>query len=152
MVNQGVKVAVQAVMAIVILVLGVWLYRSITEPWEAIEREREVTAMTQERMSQVRTALVRYERTEDRFPESLDSLMIWVRSDSVIMANPDSIFESAGFNVDSLIYSPRTSKEFGYALNDTGRVAIYLLQDPDSDDHIGSELPDVTLLNAASWE
>ena len=139
-------------MAVVIVGLGYWLYDSITGPWEAIERERAVTAMTQDRMSLVRTALVRYERVEDRFPGNLDSLMMWVRTDSLIMSNPDSVFGSTNVNIDSLIYSPRTGRGFVYALNDTGRVAIYLLKDPDSDDQIGSEVPDITLLNAASWE
>ena len=155
MASHNVKVAIvaiQAVMAVVIVVLIIWLYESLTGPWEAVERQQEVTAITQQRMSQVRQALVRYERTEDRFPGNLDSLMMWVRADSTIMANPDSIFEAVDFNLDSLIFSPRTGKEFIYALNDTGRVAIYLLQDPDTDDHIGSEIPDITLLNAASWE
>lgn len=152
MVSHSVKVAIQAVMAVVIVVLFVWLVESIIGPWRAVEREREITAMTQQRMSQVRLALVRYERTEDRFPGNLDSLMMWVRADSIIMSSPDSIFETVGFNLDSLIFSPRTGKEFIYALNDTGRVAIYLLKDPDTDDHIGSDIPDITLLNAASWE
>ena len=152
MVSHSVKVAIQAVMAVVIVVLFVWLVESIIGPWRAVEREREITAMTQQRMSQVRLALVRYERIEDRFPGNLDSLMMWVRTDSIIMSSPDSIFETVGFNLDSLVFSPRTGKEFIYALNDTGRVAIYLLKDPDTDDHIGSDIPDITLLNAASWE
>jgi hypothetical protein len=74
-----------------------------------------------------------------------------VRTDSVVSTKTDSLF-GEGFNPDSLVYSPRTGSMFEYALNDTGRVAIYLLKDPDTDDHIGSLIPDVTLLNAASWE
>ena len=77
--------------------------------------------------------------------------MIWVRADSTIQANPDSVF-GASFNLDSLFFSPRTGSRFLYTLNDTGRVKIYYLKDPDTDDHIGSESPDVTQLNAASWE
>ncbi len=103
-------------------------------------------------MAYVRTALVRHERMEDRFPRTIDSLVIWVMQDSLTMANPDSIFDIAGINVDSLVYSPRTGRKFEYSLNDTGRVAVYLLLDPDSDDRIGSATPDVTQLNAASWE
>ena len=77
--------------------------------------------------------------------------MIWLKTDSLTVANLDSLF-GASFNPDSLYYSPRTGNAFLYALNDTGRVAIYLLKDPDSDDQIGAETPDVTQLNAASWE
>lgn len=138
-------------MAVLIVVLGVWLYRSITDPWEAIERQQALTESTRQQMVHVRTALTRYEREEDHFPSSLDSLVLWIRSDSLISADPQSVFNTDVY-LDSLIFSPRTGKTFNYALNDTGRVDIYLLQDPDSEDHIGSEIPDITLLNAASWE
>jgi hypothetical protein len=56
------------------------------------------------------------------------------------------------FPYDSLVFSPRTGKRFSYAINDTARVNTYLLQDPDSNDKIGTLLADVTLVNAASWE
>ena len=150
--GQGVKIVIQIVLGLVIIALGYWLYVSITEPWDAVERERAITAMTRDQMGKVRIALIRHERVEDHFPGTLDSLLIWMRQDSLIQANPDSVFEAAGINIDSLFYSPRTGAKFIYALNDTGRVKIYLLKDPDSDDQIGSETPDVTQLNAASWE
>ena len=150
--GQAVKIVIQIVLGLVIIALGYWLYISITEPWEAIERERAVTAMTRDQMDKVRIALIRHERVEDRFPGTLDSLLLWVRQDSIIQSNPDSVFGMAGFNLDSLLYSPRSGSKFLYSLNDTGRVKIYLLKDPDSDDQIGSETPDVTQLNAASWE
>ena len=150
--GQAVKIVIQIVLGLVIIALGYWLYISITEPWEAIERERAVTAMTRDQMDKVRIALIRHERVEDRFPGTLDSLLLWVRQDSIIQSNPDSVFGMVGFNLDSLLYSPRSGSRFLYSLNDTGRVKIYLLKDPDSDDQIGSETPDVTQLNAASWE
>ena len=150
--GQAVKIVIQIVLGLVIIALCYWLYISITEPWDAIERERAVTAMTRDQMDKVRIALIRHERVEDRFPGTLDSLLIWVRQDSVIQSNPDSVFEMVGINLDSLLYSPRTGSKFLYSLNDTGRVKIYMLKDPDTDDRIGSETPDVTQLNAASWE
>ncbi len=151
MVNHNVKIAIQALMAVLIVVLGYWLYRSITEPWKAVEREQALTQSTRQQMIQVRTAITYYEREEDRFPVSLDSLILWLHSDSLMAVDPQNVFD-ADIAVDSLIYSPRTGNAFEYALNDTGRVAIYLLRDPDSDDYIGSDIPDITLLNAASWE
>ena len=54
--------------------------------------------------------------------------------------------------LDSLKFSPRTGKMWTYTANDTARVKTYLLEDPDSDDRIGTLLADITLLNAASWE
>lgn len=149
--SQGIRVGIQIVLAIVIVGLAYWLYLSITEPWKVVERQEELTERTRERMDEIRTALIRYEEREDRFPYTLDSLQTWVRTDSVIGAHSDSLF-GANFNPDSLIYSPRTGKQFEYAVNDTARVMMYELKDPDSRDVIGTLAPDPTELNAASWE
>lgn len=149
--SQGLRTALQILLAVIIVVLAYFLYVSITEPYEVIERQKELTELTRERMIDVRSALVQFEQRNDRFPSSLDSLLIWINQDSTGMAVADSLY-GGEFVRDSLLTSPRTGKTFNYALNDTGRVAIYVLKDPDSDDQIGSEIPDVTLLNAASWQ
>jgi hypothetical protein len=143
--------AIQAGLAVVILVLAYFLYDAITSPWAAIKQEQAVTAETRRRMDDVRVALRHFEETNGRFPKSVDSLAMFIRMDSVVSANPDSIF-GAGFRPDSFLYSPRSKQMFQYVLNDTSRVKIYLLKDPDSDDHIGSDQPDITQLHAASWE
>ncbi len=148
--SQGLRIAIQVLLGIAILALGYWLYVSITAPWVAVEQERAITAETRGQMGKVRIALIRHERALDKFPSTLDSLVIWVRTDSATVANWDSLY---GVNPDSMLYSPRTGNRFLYTLIDTGRVAIYLLKDPDSDDQIGSTNPDdITTLNAASWE
>ena len=149
--SQGIRAAIQVLLALVIIALAYFLYVSITAPYAKVERAREITERTRDRMELVRTSLITYEREEDDFPGTLDSLVMWVRSDSFMVANRDSLL-GTNLLLDSLIYSPRTGSRFLYTLNDTGRVAIYLLKDPDSEDQIGSELPDVTQLNAASWE
>ncbi len=149
--SQGLQTALQVVLAIVIVVLAYILYVSITEPYARVERQKEMTEMTRERMRDVRSALVTYERRNDRFLSTLDSLLMWVKEDSFMQAKSDSIF-GAELNVDSLIFSPRTGKMFEYTLNDTSRVSTYLLKDPDSGDAIGTTTGDVTLLNAANWE
>jgi len=149
--SQGLKIGIQILLGLVIVALAYWLYVSITAPWDAVEQQREVTRQTRLRMDKVRAALIRYERQQDRYPYALDSLLIWVKTDSLTSANLDSLF-GADFDPDSMLFSPRTGNRFLYSVNDTGRVAIYLLKDPDTDDQIGSEIPDVTQLNAASWE
>lgn len=149
--SQGIQTALQVVLAIVIVVLAYVLYVSITEPYDRIERQKEITEMTRERMRDVRSALVTYERQHDRFLSTLDSLLMWVKEDSFMVAKSDSIF-GAELAVDSLIFSPRTGNKFEYTLNDTSRVSTYLLKDPDSNDAIGTTTGDVTLLNAANWE
>lgn len=149
--SQGIRIGIQIILGLAIVGLGYWLYVSITEPWQVIERQEELTQMTRERMSDVRSALRRYEERNDRFPSTLDSLHVWVRTDSTIQAQRDSLF-GADANLDSLIFSPRTGSPFEYAVNDTARVMMYELRDPDSNDRIGTLQPDPTELNAATWE
>ncbi|CAM3230898.1 hypothetical protein [Rhodothermus bifroesti] len=144
------RLLLQLVLGLVIVVLAYYLYVSITEPYQAVRREQALTRLTRDRMIDVRTALIRYQSLYERFPSTLDSLVLWVRADSFMMAKADSLF-GPGFIVDSMIFSPRGGK-FEYVVNDTGRVDIYYLKDPHSDDHIGALEPDVTKLNAASWE
>lgn len=149
--SRGLRLGLQAVLAVVIIALAYWLYLSITEPYEVIEQQRAMTERTRDRMDDVRTALIQYDRRNNRYPHTLDSLVTFVREDSLMALRRDSIF-GPEFNPDSLIYSPRTGRQFEYVVNDTSNVRIYLLEDPDSDDRIGSERPDVTRINAASWE
>jgi len=147
--------AIQVVLAIIIVVLGYILYESITEPYKEIERQKQLTQLTRQRMSQLRSLLVYYQQKTGHFPPSLDSLITYLKQDSLFLAKQDSILglpEGAQVVLDSLLYSPRSRQPFIYILNDTSRIEIYLLKSPDSPDSIGSRYPDVTLLNAASWE
>ncbi len=149
--SQNTRTLIQVALGILILCMGYFLYISITEPWAAVERQEELTEDTRLRMSNIRAALIRFDEQTGRFPGSLDSLHTWVQTDSATQAHRDSIFGS-GTNLDSFIFSPRTGAQFEYEINDTSRVMIYLLSDPDSDDEIGSLEPDPTRLNAATWE
>jgi len=146
-----IQTAIQALLVVVILGLTYFLYQSITEPYERIEREQRLTEQTRQRMTNVRTALVDYERDSASYPDSLNLLLQHVRGDSILSARQDSVFGSS-VNFDSLLFSPRTGNRFQYAVSDTGRVETYLLEDPDSDDQIGTLTGDPTQANAASWE
>lgn len=150
--SQGLRTGIQIGLGIAIIALTYFLYVSITEPYEAIEREQEVTQQTRQRMDHVRKALIQYERETDRFPGSLDSLITYMRADTTF--SPDSLYQDieGEVNIDSILYSPRTGSAFEYTVNDTGAVDIYLLKDPDSEDQIGATDPDPTQINAASWE
>jgi len=149
--SRGVQTALQVILAIAIVGLMYFLYVSITAPYEAVERQKEVTEQTRARMDQVRTAMIEYNRLNGRYLSTLDSLVMWLSTDSAMVAGADSIF-GAGFMVDSLPFSPRTGNMFELAVNDTSRTSTYRLSDPDSDDYIGTTSGDVTELNAASWE
>lgn len=156
--NNAVRTGLQVLLAIVIVVLVYVLFRTIQEPQEAYERELAVTEATRARMSDIRSAMRTYERQYDRYPTTLDSLVQVVEADSFFLAKRDSIFGLGGertyaFYPDSLPYSPRGGR-FNLTVVDTSDVAVYLLEDPGSDDYIGTTDPSraAGMLNAASWE
>ncbi len=151
MASSGLRTGIQLGLAVVILGLSYVLYVSLTAPYEKIERQRELTEQARTRMELLRTALVQYERTYDRFPGTLDSLTFYIQ-DSLSAGRRDSLFRRDLPPVDTLLVSPRTDARFEYAVSDTGRVPTYLLEDPGTDDRIGTLSGDPTEANVASWE
>jgi len=146
------------VLGVVILVLFYFLYDAIVGPYQKVLEREAMTERVRHNMDNIRDALQIYEERKETFPPTdggLDSLVAFLKTDSLMIANGDSLFkpmEPDVYNPDSLIYSPRPPhKKFEYTLNDTLRPNIYLLKDPDSEDRIG-DLEKTTLLNAASWE
>ena len=156
--NDTVRTVLQIVLAIVIVVLGYVLYSSIRGPQQRYERELALTETTRARMGALRDAMRTYERQYDRFPTTLDSLVMAIESDSFFVAKRDSIFnlnEGATLNTDSLLRSPRDGRfDLTVVRDDSTGVEVYLLEDPASDDYIGTDDPTraAGMLNAASWE
>lgn len=150
---------ISIILAIIIIGLGYWLYRSIVDPYQDVIEREQMTEQVRYRMGTVRDALIQYESQLDSFPPSeggLDSLVAFLKTDSLMQLQADSLFQpmdtTQQFNPDSLIISPRPPhSRFEYSLNDTLKPPIYLLKDPDTEDKIGS-LENTTELNAASWE
>ncbi len=149
--SGAIQTGIQVLLGIVIVGLAYFLYQSITEPYDRIERQQQLTEETRQRMTNIRTALVDYERDSAYYPDSLNLLLQHVRNDTILSTRQDSVFGSA-LNLDSLLYSPRSGDRFQYTLSDTGRVETYLLEDPESDDRIGTLTGDPTQQNASSWE
>lgn len=149
--SQGLRTGIQVVLAIIIIGLAYVLYQSITEPYDRIQRQQQLTEQTRQRMSAIRTALIEYERDSTTYPDSLELLLAHVQRDSALQVEYDSLL-GANFTLDSLLHSPRTGSRFLYTVNDTGRVETYLLEDPDSEDQIGTLSGDVTQTNSANWE
>lgn len=146
------------IFGIVIIILGYFLYHAIVDPYQQVIKQQQMTERVRQRMSNVRDALQQYKTRNGEFPPSdggLDSLVQFLETDSLMVANGDTLFKEMApstYSPDSITYSPRPPHHrFEYALNDSLNPEIYLLQDPDSDDQIGS-LDKTTLLNAASWE
>lgn len=149
--SSGVRTGIQLLLVLAIAVLSYWLYHSLTAPYEAVERERAATERTRRRMAFIRTEMVRYEAAHGRYPSSLDTLVLFVKQDSLAHTDYDSVPEG-DFVPDSLPFSPRTGKPFILIVRDTEGVATYLLKDPDSNDRIGTLTPDAMRINTASWE
>ncbi|HKJ30389.1 MAG TPA: hypothetical protein VKA34_01120 [Balneolales bacterium] len=146
---------ISAVLIIVIIGLGYWLYRSIVDPYQKVLRSKAMTKEVHTRMSNIRSVLIKYKNRKQNFPPSLDSLVVFLKTDSVIKAQGASLFKKTigHYNPDSLIYSPRPPHhEFYYARNDTSNPQLYLLRDPDDSTNTIGSLTQTTLLNAASWE
>jgi hypothetical protein len=147
------------VLAFIIAGLGYYLYHSIVAPYQEVIEREQMTERVRHQMGNIRDALVRYERQTGNFPATeggLDTLVTYLKTDSMMVAIGDSLFQPLSandvYNPDSLIYSKRPPhKRFEYTLNDTLRPQIYILEDPDTDDKVGS-LEKTTLLNAGSWE
>lgn len=150
---------ISIVLGVIIIVLGWYLYHSIVDPYQEVIEREQMTKKVRHNMGLVRDALVIYERRKDEFPPTeggLDTLVSFLKTDSAMVANGDSLFAPLNpnetYKPDSLIYSPRPPhKKFEYTLNDTLRPEIYVLKDPDTEDKIGS-LTETTMLNAGTWE
>ena len=143
------------VLGIIIIGLSFWLYDSLITPYQKVKDREAMTEKVREHLLDAKDALIQYENNNDTFPPSeggLDSLVSFLKADSMMIVMGDSLFGRTMdvYNPDSLIYSPRTGNRFEYALNDTLRPQIYLLEDPDTDDAIGS-LERTTMRNAPNW-
>jgi type II secretory pathway pseudopilin PulG len=145
------------VLGIIIIVLGYMLYDAIVGPYQQVIDRREMTERVRHRMLNVKDALVQYNRDKGHFPPTeggLDTLVKFLKTDSTMIAMGDSLFTPMppdNYDADSLIHSPRPPhKRFKYALNDSLTRELYLLEDPDTEDKIGS-LENTTSLNAPNW-
>ena len=138
------------VLLIVIIGLGFWLYTSITGPWKEVQEERRVTEQVRNHMTAINNAIRYHNEQRGRFPANTDSLIIFLETDSLFQADPNEILRNRNVNLGNLLRSPRTGSVFTYALNDTVRPPLYLLEDPDTDDRIGT-LTRVTDRGASSW-
>jgi type II secretory pathway pseudopilin PulG len=152
---SGSDLAIRALLGLLIVGLVVVLFFVTVVPAQRAAAAERETELTRERMSDLRTALIAYRDSLEGYPSTLDSLVLFVRTDSAFNAQIEAEEERLRpINVDSLVYSPRTGARFNYeVVQDTSGVEIYWLGDPDMEaDSIGSRDPNPALRNAASWE
>ncbi len=144
------------VLSLIIVALSWWLYDSIVTPYQVVEARKAETEGARNRMLSLKDALVQYEAKYGHFPPTdggLDSVVTYLSTDSLMVALGDSLFYQIPpltYSPESIILSPRTNTQFSYTHNDTIRPPLYLLEDPDSDDAIGS-LSRTTMRNAPNW-
>jgi type II secretory pathway pseudopilin PulG len=145
---------ISIILSIVIIGLSYVLYDSIVTPYQTRLAEIETETRVRERMTSIRDALIAYQRDKGKYPPSLDSIQVFLETNSRMIAGRDTLFVTPlnpTFDLATFLNSPRSNTRFEYTLNDTLRPMIYLLKDPDSEDVIGS-LERTTRLNAPSWD
>lgn len=150
--SQTKRVTIEVILAIVIVGLAYWLYETITTPAEELAQRERQTEMTRERLDIIRQAMIGYEQERDRYPGTLDSLVMFIEQDSMLRARLQREY-GGDLMLDSLPFSPRTGKRFDLTTIDTLDIPVYKVTDPDQPmDFIGTLNPDPTEANRASWE
>lgn len=144
-------------LGVIIIGMGYYLYISIVGPYQEVLDEREMVERERHRMEVARDAIVQYNRRRGNYPPTeggLDSLVAFLKTDSLMVADGERLFEfqpPSSYDPDSVVFSPRPPhSKFEYTLNDTLRPQLYLLENPGSEDQIGS-LERTTMLNAPNW-
>ena len=146
-----------AVFGITIILLSWLLYDSIVTPYKVVEEQKAETDRVRTRMLTLKDAIVNYEARYGHFPPTdggLDSVVTYLSTDSLMISMGDSLFRQMPplqYSPESMVVSPRdTSLRFLYTRNDTIRPPLYLLEDPMTDDAVGS-LSRTTMRNAPNW-
>jgi len=143
-------------LGIVIIALSWFLYDSIVTPYQEVKDREAETERVRTRMLSLKDALVQYESKFGHFPPTeggLDSIVVYLQTDSLMVAMGDTLFRQLPpltYSPESIILAPRSQSRFIYTHIDTTRPPLYLLEDPDSDDEIGS-LSRTTMRNAPNW-
>lgn len=146
-----------AVFGITIILLSWLLYDSIVTPYKVVEEQKAETERVRTRMLTLKDVIVNYEARYGHFPPTdggLDSVVTYLSTDSLMISMGDSLFRQMlplQYSPESMVVSPRdTSLRFLYTRNDTIRPPLYLLEDPMTDDAVGS-LSRTTMRNAPNW-
>ncbi len=144
------------VLGVIIIALSWLLYDSIVTPYKVVEERKAETERVRARMLSLKDALVQYESRFGHFPPTeggLDSIVTYLQTDPLMVSMGDTLFRQLPpltYSPETIILAPRSGERFSYTLNDTLRPPLYLLEDPDSDDLIGS-LSRTTMRNAPNW-
>ena len=139
--------------AIIIILVGVLVY-VIYEPYQMMTAEEMYKKESRLRMMNLRTAELYFLSKSNYYTESIDSLVQYIKTDSLLVANRDSTFKpltSGQFSPDSLLYTPKNHRPYKLKADNATAIKKYLLECPDGYGSIGS-LTDESRINKGSWE
>lgn len=152
--TSGSEKAIRALLALAIIGLLVWLYFVTVVPAQKAEAANREAALSRQRMSDIRTALITFRDNTQRYPTSLDSLAAFAATDSLFQARAAEGERKAPFSADSMLVTPTSGKRYLYELTkDSTGLELYWLGSPDLvGDSVGARDPNPAYRNAASWE
>ncbi len=114
------KSIIQILLAILIIVLGFLLIRSIMEPIEFKKEQKHRYGIVVQNLKDIRTAQLAYKDVYGKFTGSLDTLTIFVKTDSLQL-----VFKEGEIDEDLLgQITEREAIEKGMIIRDTIRIAV----------------------------
>lgn len=138
----------------VIVVLVAILIYVLYEPYEIREQEETYKRESRLRMVNIRTAQLQHIAEHGNYANSIDSLVVYVKSRLDSARFERTIFlplAKSPFEPDSLLRTPKSQRPYSLQSVEVTVIKKYLLEDPDKYGSIGS-LTDDTRVNKASWE
>ena len=83
---------ISVVLFVVIIALAYMLYDAITTPYKKEMARKAMIERVRLRMTHVRDALIYYRNKNDKFPKEIDSLVAFMKRDTVIKLRADTLF------------------------------------------------------------
>jgi hypothetical protein len=138
---------------IIVLLLAVLIY-TLWQPYEFKRTEARQLSESRLRMTNIRNAQMFHYREFQTYQRDLDTLITWIKSDSLVIAKSDSLFRPllvGEFVADSLRYSPRTHRQYIIEVDDSSSTHRYYIECPDGFGFVSS-IDDLSQLHRPSWE
>ncbi len=139
--------------AVIVILVFVLVY-VIYDPYQYMVQDEAFRKESRARMMNLRSAELRFIEVNAYYTGSLDSLLDFIRTDSLLVANRDSVFTKlshGAFSIDSLGFSPRSHSPYKLSVDNSTAIKKYFLECADRYGSIGS-LTDDSRINKGSWE
>jgi len=117
-ISKGINYALQFVILIIAAFFAYQNFNSVDEDLRFARKKKKVEALTVQHLKDIRTAEVAFRETYGRYIGDLDSLVDFVKNDSIVE------IRAIGDNPDSLGLSTAEAIELGIITRDTFKVAV----------------------------